>query len=193
MTRRMQHYDVPEWRPWLLIALCGIAILLAGAVCQVVQLVVSIRNREELRDVMGDPWNGRSLEWATPSPPPAFNFAVLPNVSGEEPYWEIKQRAIETSQLTEAPDYQPIHMPRNSPTGVVCAFFATFTGFALIWRIWWLMILGLVAAYFTFVVFAWRNRDEYEIPAAEVARVDGERRRARQAWLEANVRPRQPA
>ena len=93
MTRRMQHYDVPAWRPWLLVAAVGAAVILAGIVLQIVQLVVSIRRREELRDVTGDPWNGRSLEWATPSPPPAFNFAVLPDVEGEEPTGRIKQRA----------------------------------------------------------------------------------------------------
>ncbi len=92
MTRRMQHYDVPAWRPWLLIAALGAAIILCGIMLQIAQLVVSIRHREALRDVTGDPWDGRSLEWATPSPPPAFNFAVLPHVEGEEAYWGIKQR-----------------------------------------------------------------------------------------------------
>ena len=193
MTRRMQHYDVPEWRPWLLVASLGALVLLAGAVCQVVQLRVSIRDRERLRDLTGDPWDGRSLEWATPSPPPAFNFAVMPNVQDEEPYWHIKLRAIESQALAEEPDYQPIHMPRNSPTGFVCAFFATLTGFALIWHIWWLMIVGLVSAFATFVVFAWRDIHEFEIPAEEVARIDRARRAARQAWLDANARAREPA
>ena len=105
--------------------------------------LVSIRRRDELRDMTGDPWDGRSLEWATASPPPPFNFAVLPKVHGEEPYWEIKRRAIETQQLPSEPDYQPIEVPRNSPTGLITAFFATFTGFALIWHIWWLAVPGL--------------------------------------------------
>ncbi len=188
MTRRMQHYDVPEWRPWLIVSFIGALILAAGAAAQIWQIVVSIRNREQLRDVTGDPWNGRSLEWATPSPPPVFNFAVMPNVEGEEPYWEIKQRAIETQQLSAEPDYEPIHMPRNSPTGFICAFFATLTGFALIWHIWWMVGVGLVAAFATFVVFAWRDVDEYEIPAEEVARIDRARRAARQAWLDANAK-----
>ncbi len=92
MTRRMQHYDVPAWHPWLLAAAAGASIILAGIILQVVQLVVSIRQREQLRDLTGDPWDGRSLEWATASPPPAFNFAVLPNVEGEEAYWGMKQQ-----------------------------------------------------------------------------------------------------
>jgi cytochrome o ubiquinol oxidase subunit 1 len=150
--------------------------VLAGA-CQVLQVVVSIRQRAELRDENGDPWNARSLEWATLSPPPAFNFAVLPQVHGEEPYWDMKRRAIETQQLPGEPQYESIEMPKNSPTGFITAFFATLTGFALIWQIWWLVAVGLFAAYATFVWFAWRDVEEYVIPAQEVARIDRERRR----------------
>src|SRR2546421_1796870 len=117
MTRRMQHYDVPEWRPWLIVAACGAALILCGIALQIIQLVVSIRQREQLRDETGDPWDGRSLEWATASPPPAFNFAVLPNVGGEEPYWQIKRLAIERQQLAPEPTYEAIEVPRNSPVG----------------------------------------------------------------------------
>jgi len=179
MTRRMQHYDVPEWRPWLLVAAVGAIVILAGIVCQIAQLVVSIMRRDELRDVTGDPWNGRSLEWSTASPPPAFNFAVLPVVHGLDAYWDIKQRAREPTQAPSELRYEPIETPRNSPTGFVCAFFATAMGFSLIWHIWWLAIAGLVGAWATFVVFAWRDRVETVIPAGEVARIDRRNREAR--------------
>jgi cytochrome o ubiquinol oxidase subunit 1 len=188
MTRRLQHYDVAQWRPWVLIAGFGTLVFCAAVACQVMQFVVSIRRREELRDATGDPWDGRSLEWATPSPPPAFNFAVLPNVQGEEPYWEIKRRALETQQMTPEPQYEAIELPRNSPTGFITAFFATVTGFALIWHIWWMVGVGIVAAYAVFVWFAWRDVEEYEIPADEVARIDRARRSARAAWLTAHAR-----
>jgi cytochrome o ubiquinol oxidase subunit I len=171
MTRRMQHYDVAEWKPWLMIAGLGSVVILAGIVCQVLQLVVSIRDRETLRDLTGDPWDGRSLEWATASPPPVFNFAFLPDVVGEEAYWAMK-RHVREEGATDEPDYRPIEMPRNSPTGFVCAFFATVMGFAMIWHIWWMVIAGFIGAFATFVVFAWRDHDEYEIPADEVARLD---------------------
>jgi len=183
MTRRLQHYEVAAWRPWVLVAGIGIIIMICAAACQVAQFVVSIRRRDELRDETGDPWDGRSLEWATASPPPPFNFAVLPDVRGEEPYWEIKRRAIETQQLSAEPKYEPIEMPRNSPTGFITAFFCTMTGFALIWHIWWMVGLGIVAAYAVFVWFAWRDVTEYSIPAEEVARFDRARRQAREQWL----------
>jgi cytochrome o ubiquinol oxidase subunit I len=183
MTRRMQHYDVPAWHPWLVIAAFGAALILTGIVLQIVQLTVSIRRREALADTTGDPWNGRSLEWATSSPPPAFNFAVLLHVEGEDAYWGIKERARQQAHLGAEPEYSDIEMPRNSATGFICAFFATFMGFALIWHIWWMVALGAVGAYATFVVFAWRDRVEDVIPAAEVARLDRANRSARSAAL----------
>jgi len=183
MTRRMQHYDVPEWRPWLIIAAIGALIILAGIVFQVLQIFVSIRERAALRDEIGDPWDGRSLEWATPSPPPAFNYAVLPVIEGEEAYWDIKQLARERLTLRDEPEYAEIEMPKNSPTGFVCAFFASFLGFALIWHIWWLVGVSALGALATFVVFAWRDEDEYAIPADEVARIDRANRSARSAVL----------
>ena len=179
MTRRMQHYDVAEWHPWLLIAAGGALIILTGIILQIAQLAVSIRAREALHDATGDPWNGRSLEWSTSSPPPAFNFAVMPYVEGRDAYWTMKQRARQTGGLGDAPTYAEIEVPRNSPTGFVSAFFATFLGFALIWHIWWLAGLAIVGAYGTFVVFAWRDRVEEVIPADEVARIDRAVRAAR--------------
>jgi cytochrome o ubiquinol oxidase subunit 1 len=184
MTRRMQHYDVPAWQPWLIVAAVGAVLILCGIACQVVQLVVSIRNRERLRDRTGDPWDGRTLEWITGSPPPPFNFAVLPNVVAEEAYWDIKQIALESRRLTDLPEYKSIEMPRNSPTGFVVAFFAVLTGFALIWQIWWMVIIGLIGAFGTFVVFAWRDHSEYKLSASELKRIDGERRKARVALVE---------
>jgi cytochrome o ubiquinol oxidase subunit I len=172
MTRRMQHYDVPEWRPWLMVAVFGAVLIMVGIGLQIAQLVVSIRNRAALADLTGDPWDGRSLEWATASPPPAFNFAILPNVSGTDAYWNTKQRAREQVLEGEEPHYEPIEMPANSPTGFICAFFATVMGFSLIWHIWWLVGAGFVGAYATFVVFAWRDEDEYVIPAETVAGID---------------------
>ncbi len=179
MTRRMQHYDVPAWRPWLLIAALGAVIILVGIILQIVQLVASIRHREDLRDDTGDPWNGRSLEWATASPPPVFNFAVLPSVSGSDTYWDLKQRAIQQPAPSPEPDYNSVEMPRNSPTGFICAFFATMMGFALIWHIWWMAGVAIAGAFATFVVFAWRDRDDYIIPVETVARIDRENRASR--------------
>lgn len=175
MTRRLQHYDVPEWRPWMLAATFGVLLLALGAFCQVAQLVVSIRRRAELVDETGDPWDGRSLEWATASPPPAFNFAFLPEVDALDSFWREKQRRSQQAQAAPERKYEPIEVPRNSPTGFIVAFFATITGFALIWHIWWMVIAGLTCAYAVFVWFAWRDSAHYEIPADEVQRIEDAR------------------
>lgn len=173
MTRRLQHYDVLSWQPWLVVAAGGAVIIFAGIVCQIVQLVVSIRAREELRDVTGDPWNGRTLEWSTPSPPPAWNFAVLPRVTERDDYWVRKSLArAEEGQPTHPREYQPIEMPKNSAIGVVNAFFAVVIGFAMIWHIWWMAALGALGAFVTLLVFAFRDTEEFEISPAAIAQFD---------------------
>jgi cytochrome o ubiquinol oxidase subunit 1 len=188
-TRRMQHIPDPTWQPWLNVALVGAVLILAAIVLTIVQLIYSIRTRDRRRDLTGDPWDGRTLEWLTLSPPPHFNFAVLPDVHGEEAYWTRKQTALREERLIEEPKYEPIEMPLNTPTGVICAFFASLCGFAVIWYIWWLAILGLVGAFAVFVWYAWRDEHEHVIPADEVAQLERERRRIRTEQIQTWPRP----
>ena len=108
---------------------------------------------------------------------------MLSRIEEGDAYWETKQRALRQHVLEEEPAYADIELPRNSPTGFVCAFFATFLGFALIWHIWWLAAVSFLGAFATFVVFAWRDRTEYRVSADEVARIDRENRSARLAAL----------
>ena len=190
MTRRMQHFDNPEWYPWILASGAGALLVALGIAFQVAQLTVSIRSRARRAEPTGDPWDGRTLEWATASPPPAYNFAVLPDVEGLEAYWGMKERALEHLSLSAEPRYEAIEVPRNSPTGFITAFFAVVTGFSLIWHIWWLVILGLVGAYATFVFFAWRDVTETEVSADEVARQDRANRAARLLALQTAHRDR---
>jgi cytochrome o ubiquinol oxidase subunit 1 len=173
MTRRMQHYADVSWQPYLIVAEVGAVVILCGIIATIVQLVVSIRTRESRRDRTGDPWNGRTLEWSTSSPPPAYNFAVLPQVDSLDAFWAMKQRG----PMRPAERYASIEMPRNSANGFVTAFFAVVTGFAMIWHIGWLAILGLVCAALTLLAFGWTERVEQEVSGEQLA--DEERLRLR--------------
>jgi cytochrome o ubiquinol oxidase subunit 1 len=168
MTRRLQHIADPSWRPWLLVAELGAVVIFCGILCQIAQLYVSIRTRERRLDLTGDPWNGRTLEWATASPPPAYNFATLPRVQSIDAFWDMKHRGVSPIETA----YEAIEMPRNSPVGFITAFFAVVTGFALIWHIWWMAILGLLAAIVTLLVSGWSDEREREIPSAEITRLE---------------------
>jgi len=167
MTRRMQHYDNLAWQPWLIAAAVGAGIILLGIACQAIQLVVSIRDRERNRDLTGDPWNGRTLEWATASPPPAWNFAVLPQVADKDAFWLAKRHP-------KAPrrDYHAIELPKNTPLGFLTALFASVGGFALIWHIWWLAGASLLGAFVATLAFAFRKHDEVEVHAGELEQFD---------------------
>jgi cytochrome o ubiquinol oxidase subunit I len=177
MTRRLQRIPDPSWQPLLLVAEAGAIIIFCGILCQIAQLYVSIRMRQRRRDLTGDPWDGRTLEWATSSPPPVYNFAVLPRVETIDAFWDMKQRGLTASE----PGYEAIEMPRNSPTGFVLSFFAVVIGFALIWHIWWMAITGVLAAFVTILTFGWSEHREREISAAEVALIERARLAPRQA------------
>ena len=173
MTRRLQHIPDPSWQPLLLVAELGAVVIFLGILGQIAQLYVSIRTREVRRDLTGDPWNGRTLEWSTSSPPPAYNFAVMPRVETIDAFWEMKRRGLTPKGPGGVePAYEPIEMPRNSPAGFVTAFFAVVTGFALIWHIWWMVIVGVFAAAVTVLVAGWSDEREHEISASEVARME---------------------
>jgi len=172
-TRRMQHYADPGWQPLMVVALCGALVILAGIVLTVVQLVVSVRTRDERRDTNGDPWNGRTLEWSTASPPPAWNFSTLPQVAALDAFWRTKYGAPpDTDESADgsgsdplpAPDTaSPLSVPRPSAVGVVIAFFAVIAGFALVWHIAWLALLGLGGVVVTGLAHAWRTENEIEV------------------------------
>jgi len=166
-TRRMQHYPDTHWQPLMLVALAGAVLILIGIMLTVVQIAVSIRERRANRDRTGDLWNGRTLEWSVPSPPPAWNFTRLPNVERTDAYWHMKEEGSAHRELPSS--FPDLHLPRNSPVGVFLAFFAVILGFALIWRIDWLAAIGLVGAVAVALRESWKTDLEIRVPAQEVA------------------------
>ena len=168
-TRRMDHYDVAAWHPLFIVAALGAVIIFAGIILQVAQVVVSIRQREQMRDLTGDPWNGRTLEWAIPSPAPAYNFARIPVVRERDAFWDMKQRGVDLKSST----FVPIHMPRNKAAGFIIAGCAFVVAFAMIWHIWWLAITGLAGVLVSLIRHAFDDDRDYHLGADEVRRIEG--------------------
>jgi cytochrome o ubiquinol oxidase subunit 1 len=171
-TRRMQHYTDPQWQPLMQVAMVGALLIFCGIILTAVQLAVSIRARHRNRDLTGDPWNGRTLEWSTSSPPPVWNFALLPQVARTDAFWAAKQNPQEMTRLMGQRNYESLHIPRNNPTGFFVAFFSFILGFALIWRIWWLAVVGLIGLLAVGLMQAWRTDGEVHVSADEAAAAD---------------------
>jgi cytochrome o ubiquinol oxidase subunit 1 len=180
-TRRMQHYDNPEWQPFMIVALCGAVLIFLGIALTAVQLVVSIRNRRHTADLSGDPWNGRTLEWSMPSPPPAWNFSELPLVTSRDSFWATKlaragQDATGLDAATRsARKFQPLHIPRNTPVGFFIAFFAVVAGFSLIWHIWFSAVLGVAGIVGAILWQAWRTDREVLVTLDEIVAYESRR------------------
>lgn len=168
VTRRMRVFDDPSLQIWFVIAAFGAVLIAAGIAAFLVQIFVSIRKRAELADVTGDPWDGRTLEWSTSSPPPAYNFAFTPVIRDNDAWFDMK-RAGYRRPLS---GFKPIHMPKNTGTGVVLAVFSMALGFGLIWYMWWLAALSFVCLIATAIGHTFNYHRDFDIPAAEVAQTE---------------------
>lgn len=174
VTRRMRVFDDPSLQIWFLIAALGAAMIAAGIGALLIQIAVSIWKREELRDVTGDPWHGRTLEWSTSSPPPEYNFAFTPVVHSLDAWQDMKEHGV--GRPLE--NFRPIHMPKNTGVGVILAGMSTAMGFALIWHIWWLAGLSFVALLATAIGHTFNYHRDFHIPAETVAATEAARTRA---------------
>ena len=174
VTRRAQHFDDPSLQPWFVVAALGAGLIALGIGAMIVQFAVSIKNREALRDVTGDPWGGRTLEWSTSSPPPDYNFAFTPVVRSLDAWWEMKARGFQRP-LT---GYKPIHMPKNTATGVILGAISIAFSFAMIWYIWWLAALTFVATLVVSIGHTFNYNRDFYIPADTVSRTEAQRTEA---------------
>ncbi|WP_066740872.1 cytochrome o ubiquinol oxidase subunit I [Cupriavidus sp. D384] len=171
VTRRVNHFDDPSLQIWFLIAAFGAFLIACGIACFIIQLVVSFMRREELRDTTGDPWDGRTLEWSTSSPPPQYNFAFTPVVHDTDAWWQMKQYGYKRPME----GFIPIHMPKNTAAGIVLAGLCTLMGFALIWHIWWLAAASFAATIIAAIIHTFNYKRDYYIPTDEVVRTEAAR------------------
>lgn len=170
-TRRLDHYDSSTgWQGFFIMALIGGIVIMIGVVLQLVQIVASVMQKRRLIDTSGDPWDGRSLEWATASPVPSYNFTVIPEVSTRDAYWEMKQQG-----LTKKRVFEDIRMPRNTASGIYISAFAFLTGFGFVWHIVWLAIVGILGIFISTITRTFNEDTEFTIPAAEVEELEDAR------------------
>ncbi|MEX2963613.1 cytochrome o ubiquinol oxidase subunit I [Microbulbifer sp. TYP-18] len=169
MTRRLHQTDNPDWNIWLYIACIGAFIILLGILLQLIQLYLAFRDREKNPDLTGDPWNGRSLEWSTASPPQFYNFARLPKVHDIDAFTEMKEQGTAYRKL---PRYTPIHMPKNTPSGLLIGGAATLFGFAAIWHIAWLAAVSLAGVVVFLLLRAYNDDVDYYVQPDEVERLE---------------------
>jgi cytochrome o ubiquinol oxidase subunit 1 len=163
-TRRLNHYDNPEWQPYFIVAAIGAGIIAAGVGFQALQMLISIKDRHKNRDTTGDPWGGRTLEWATSSPPAFYNFAFTPHVHDKDALCEMKER----SHSWPTSGHDPIHMPRNTPIGLLVGLLGFPFGFGIIWHIWWVVIASALAMVALIIYRSFDRNTDYYVTVAEV-------------------------
>ena len=169
-TRRIDHYSASlGWQPLFIVAGVGAGIIACGFGFIVLQLIVSVVQRKQNLDTTGDPWNGRTLEWSVPSPAPFYNFVTTPVVSERDPFWAAKQ-----AKTSPKPTYEDIVMPKNTGASIIIAAFAFAFGFAMIWHIWWLVVVGLLGVIITLIVRTSNDEVEYTLTAAEVKKFEAD-------------------
>ncbi|MFT3754810.1 MAG: cytochrome o ubiquinol oxidase subunit I [Pseudoxanthomonas sp.] len=174
VTRRMSHFEDTTLQPYFIVAAFGAVLIALGIGCFLVQLAVSIKNRDKLRDVTGDPWDGRTLEWSTSSPPPDYNFAFTPVVRDNDAWWDMKQHGFQRP----TGGFTPIHMPKNTAAGILLAGVATLFGFALIWHVWWLAGLSFATIVIGAIFHTFNYNRDYHIPAEQVSATEAARTQA---------------
>lgn len=166
MTRRLSDPKLLAYHPYLIVAAVGAAIIFCGIIFQIIQLVVSIKNRNQNRDTTGDPWNARTLEWATPSPVPFYNFAFVPKVTGRDPFWAMKQGTVPVPKHTH---YVDIHMPKNTPIGFLIGVFSGIFCFGMVWHSALLVIVAGVIILGAMLARMFDFKTDYYVKAATVA------------------------
>ncbi|MFQ3200176.1 MAG: cytochrome o ubiquinol oxidase subunit 1 [Zhongshania sp.] len=170
VTRRMSRFDDPSLQIWFQIALVGAVLIAMGILSFIIQLYVSYKKRDSLRDETGDPWNGRTLEWSTSSPPPPYNFAFTPRVHDIDAWWQMKANGF----VRPTDGFVQIHMPKNTPAGIIIAGISGVIGFTLIWHMWLLASIAFVALMATIIVHTFNYKRDYYIPVEEVEKAEAE-------------------
>jgi cytochrome o ubiquinol oxidase subunit 1 len=173
VTRRLSQFDDPSLQIWFIVAAFGAGLIAIGIASLIIQLIVSFVRRDELRDWTGDPWNGRTMEWATSSPPPEYNFAMTPVVYDHDSWWDMKRRGY----VRPTDGFIPIHMPKGTGTGVVLGAFSVTLAFGMIWYMWWLAVVSFIAIIAVSIGHTFNYQRDFYVPVCEIEEIEDRRTR----------------
>lgn len=166
--RRIDHYDSSTgWQPLFITIFIGFLIIMCGLGIQIYMLIKSIKNRNQNRDTTGDPWNGRTLEWATHSPPPFYNFALVPPIPSHEPFWDLKKQGWQPDK-----NYKHIEGFKNTGMGIYISIFAFIAGLAIVWHVFWLALLAILGTIICVIILSFDDHLEYEISVEEITKIE---------------------
>ncbi|MGS0740909.1 cytochrome o ubiquinol oxidase subunit I [Glaciimonas sp. GG7] len=179
VTRRMSHFEDPSLQIWFEVAAVGAVLIALGIGSFIIQLIVSYRNREALRDTTGDPWGGRTLEWSTSSPPPDYNFAFTPKVYDNDAWADMKSNGY----VRPKTGFTAIHMPKNTSAGFIISALTAIMGFALIWQMWLVAGIFFVAMLAAIIIHTFNYNRDYFIAADDVVRTETERTRLMESYV----------
>lgn len=171
MTRRLGHNIDYKFHFLLKIATLGVILIGIGIICQLLQLLISYLNKKNNLDTNGDPWNGRTLEWSISSPPPHYNFAIIPTVKFLDDFWRKKENNhfFEKNRYSY---YENIYMPKNTSFGFIISIFSLILSFSLIWYIWWLAIVSFLFIILLVIVKSIKNKEYEYIDAEEIKKIE---------------------
>lgn len=174
-TRRLESYDPSlGWQGLFIVAAVGVVCIMVGVAFQVLQVIVSYLQAGKRTDISGDPWDGRTLEWSTSSPPPHYNFAIIPEVTDRDAFWATKEAQASQAGVS-LPHYKPIKLPKNSPLGACIGAFGGIFGFAFIWHLWWLAIAAAIAIITSIIIRVSSDETEYTVSVAEIKKTEAKR------------------
>ncbi len=172
MMRRTNYYDNPVWQQWLIVAAFGAGLILIAIMIQLYQIFAAVRDHSQNPDLCGDPWDGRTLEWATSSPPPFYNFAVIPDIRDRDQLYYLKKFGLDGKPPEK---YEPIHMPRNTWAGVAIGVISIGFGFAMVWHIWWLAIVSFIGMIGSYLIYSFFCEKDYWVSVEEIEAIENER------------------
>jgi cytochrome o ubiquinol oxidase subunit 1 len=173
MTRRLSQNIDYDFHFMLSIACIGVFLIFLGVLSQIIQFIVSIRDRKKNIDYTGDPWDGRTLEWNTTSPVQNYNFSYIPQVDSRDFFWKMKKNKKFFCNIHKKnAKYKDLYLPKNTFFGMLISLFLLFIGFSAVWHIWWLFYFSIISIIFIFSYKSFQKEQKYLISKEKIKKIE---------------------